>query len=261
MLLLHRALAAVGGATDFTPANLFAASETGAWYDPSDITTLWQDTAGTTPVTATGQSVARIDDKSGNGNHATQATSGNRPTWEQDGSGYYYLNFDGTNDQLEIATSTNVIAASTAVSVWVGGKWSGSGATSIGAYCMVGRSSRVHAILHNKDTPTNFIYTNAVDGSANCTAASQAVSANHVAYYGIQVSQKLVYRFNGSVISVTQSGTCVARDGQDGLIIGGRGGSDQMNGRLFGLILRGATSTSDEITNGETWMNTKTGAY
>ena len=36
---------------------LFALAEPGVWYDPSDLTTLFQDAAGTTPVTAAGQPV------------------------------------------------------------------------------------------------------------------------------------------------------------------------------------------------------------
>lgn len=69
----------VGG---FNPAAvLFGAGEQGGWYDPSDISTLFQDTAGTTPVTATGQTVARINDKSGRGNHLTQATAASRPIY------------------------------------------------------------------------------------------------------------------------------------------------------------------------------------
>ena len=58
---------------------LFAAGEQGVWYDPSDLTTLFQDAAGTTPVTAVEQPVGRILDKSGQGNHATQTTSTSRP--------------------------------------------------------------------------------------------------------------------------------------------------------------------------------------
>jgi hypothetical protein len=65
----------------FNPASLFAAGEQGAWYDPSDLTTLFQDTAGTTPVTAPGNTVALINDKSGNGNHATQSILASRPTY------------------------------------------------------------------------------------------------------------------------------------------------------------------------------------
>ena len=60
-------------------ALLFAASEPGAWYDPSDMSTLFQDSAGSTPVTAVEQPVGRMLDKSGRGNHATQATTTKRP--------------------------------------------------------------------------------------------------------------------------------------------------------------------------------------
>ena len=66
----------VGG---FNPLSLFAAGEQGVWYDPSDLSTMYQDSAGTIPVTAVEQPVGRILDKSGRGNHATQATSANRP--------------------------------------------------------------------------------------------------------------------------------------------------------------------------------------
>ena len=48
----------------FSPLSLFAASEPGVWYDPSDLTTMFTDTAGTTPVTTPGQIVALLLDKS-----------------------------------------------------------------------------------------------------------------------------------------------------------------------------------------------------
>jgi len=93
------------GGDAFSPFALFANGEQGVWYDPSDLTpekvswalanpgftsaqflavfpghALFQDSAGTTPVTALGQSVGRVLDKSGKGNHAIQATSASRPT-------------------------------------------------------------------------------------------------------------------------------------------------------------------------------------
>jgi hypothetical protein len=51
----------IGG---FSPAVLFANNEPGVWYDPSDLSTLFQDTAGTAPVTTPGQTVALMLDKS-----------------------------------------------------------------------------------------------------------------------------------------------------------------------------------------------------
>jgi hypothetical protein len=48
------------------------------WLDSSDAGTLYDATTGGSLVAADG-AVARWEDKSGNGRHATQATSGNRP--------------------------------------------------------------------------------------------------------------------------------------------------------------------------------------
>jgi hypothetical protein len=48
----------------FSPLSLFAAGEPGAWWDPSDMSTLFQDSAGTTPVTAVEQPVGLMLDKS-----------------------------------------------------------------------------------------------------------------------------------------------------------------------------------------------------
>jgi len=47
-----------------TPASLFTTGVNGAWYDPSDFSTMFQDAAGTTPVTAVGQPVGLMLDKS-----------------------------------------------------------------------------------------------------------------------------------------------------------------------------------------------------
>lgn len=53
----------------FLPSSLFGASDQGYWYDNQDLTTMFQDTAGTVPVTAVEQPVGKQLDKSGKGNH------------------------------------------------------------------------------------------------------------------------------------------------------------------------------------------------
>lgn len=50
-----------------------------AWWQPGDFTTAFQDSAGSTPITAAGQTVGRLNDKSGNGKSAIQATPANEP--------------------------------------------------------------------------------------------------------------------------------------------------------------------------------------
>jgi len=59
---------------------LFGQTEPGQLM-PVDPAYLYQDTAGTTQVTATGQSVALWMDRSGRGNNDTQATVGSRPIY------------------------------------------------------------------------------------------------------------------------------------------------------------------------------------
>jgi len=72
------------GIDGFSPLSLFAGGANGFWYDPADLRTMYQDSAGTTAVYMPGQGsvdppVGKILDKSGNGNHATQSTSTARP--------------------------------------------------------------------------------------------------------------------------------------------------------------------------------------
>jgi len=91
--------AALSTWTPFTPASVTGLA---AWWDASDVSTLYDETSGGSLAAVDG-AVARWQDKSGNNRHATQATSGNRPlrkTAVQNGLGI--LRFDGT-DVLESA--------------------------------------------------------------------------------------------------------------------------------------------------------------
>lgn len=63
---LTRAISAAMQST-WNPRNLFAANDTGLFYDLNDLSTLFQDSDGTTPVTAAGQPVGLVLDKSKGG--------------------------------------------------------------------------------------------------------------------------------------------------------------------------------------------------
>ena len=56
----------LGGGGGFSPQSLFTGGVEGALYDPSDLSTLYQDSAGTTPVTGVEQVVGLMLDKSKN---------------------------------------------------------------------------------------------------------------------------------------------------------------------------------------------------
>jgi len=87
----------------FSPASLFAGGIAGAWYGPSDLSTLFQDSAGTTPVTTAGQPVGLMLDNSGNDNHAVQATAAARPTYQ---TGPARATLDKVDDRLSVTVPT-----------------------------------------------------------------------------------------------------------------------------------------------------------
>ena len=61
-------------------AGLFTDGQGGAWFDPSDSSTVFSNTGGTTAAEFGGK-IARINDKSGNSNHLVQATSSRQPIY------------------------------------------------------------------------------------------------------------------------------------------------------------------------------------
>ncbi len=85
-----------GGPPSFASlvASLFASGAPGAAWDFTDDAHLWTDTAGTT-LAGMGDYVARVDDLSGNGSNATQASAALQPLL-QDG----YLAGDFVDDWL-----------------------------------------------------------------------------------------------------------------------------------------------------------------
>lgn len=81
-----------------------------AWYDASDGATLYDATSGGSQVTTNGNAVKRWEDKHGSYD-ATEAT--NAPVLDTGSSGS--LDFDGSNDQLAVATSFGSRSALTIV--------------------------------------------------------------------------------------------------------------------------------------------------
>lgn len=227
-----------GGVSGWLPSALFAASELGVWYDPSDFSSMFQDSAGTTPVTAVGDPVGKINDKSGNGKHATQSTSAARPVLRQDGAGKYYLEFDGTDDSLSIPS---ISFAGGAGSLFVGSRIAAAN----------------HILLHN-DPQTTYLM-----------CAESGIGADPDSGFGTTA-----YRVNTTTLSpktraalYTACANITTVSTVTGLTIAtdayfiGRFSSYRFNGRLYSFILRGAASSAGEITNAETWVNGKTGAY
>ena len=244
---------------NWNPSAIFYNGEIGAWYDPSDITTLFQDNLGATPVTAVGQTVGRILDKSGRGNHATQATLAQRPTYQIDSGGFPYLSFDGVDDGMltgtitpgtnkvqvfsgvrKLSDATAVIAEFSANRSANSGAWTILGTT---GYSWGSRGSLLPASVNSSAIAAPV--TNVLTGIGDIGADVQTLRIN-----GIQVATSSADQGTGNYLAYP-------------LYIGRRGGTTlPFSGRIYSFITRfGPNLTTDQITSTETWVNSRTGAY
>jgi hypothetical protein len=204
------------------------------------------------------------------GNHATQATAASRPVLQQDGNGKYYLNFDGVDDSLATAafamTSTSKVTAFSGVTnnqpssfgmVYTFGANPLVDDGAFGLYTYISASGdyspalrgtvQYYAKTAGATIPRTDVLTASYDVTATVLAGIVKLRAN--------ASDQSITTVSGGLPSGTVFGTWP-------LYIGQRGVNDsRLNGRIYSLIIRGALSTAQEITDTETWVNSKTGAY
>lgn len=232
------------GEEAFSPLSLFASGEKGVWYDPSDISTLWKDTAGTLPVTADGDAVARIDDKSGNGFHATQATLGNRWIYRT-GGGKPYLQNDGTRffsvpEVKAVASDWSMVAG---VHIVSGGN----------GYQYLFDSPTGRLIFVARENGASLSY---YDGVAFRGAAHAVDDASEVLTW-VATSGSGKVRAAGADVATGLAYTQRAITGATKFGSNTNGLGDIFGGRIYGLILVDRALTGDEITNAEAHMSGK----
>jgi len=245
--------------------SLFSAGEQGAWYDPSDFSTMFQDAAGTIPVTAVGQAVGRILDKSGRGNHATQTTSTKRPVLQQGANGKYYLLFDGIDDALQTA-SVN-FTGTDKVTLWAGvSKLSDAARGMIVEFGNVQLNSfRLNSSISNVTAGAAYRFdtSGSIEAFSSTNTIYPAPITNTVTGIGDILNNICTIKVNNVNSDFLKSGsTGTGNYGNYPLFIGSRGATSlPFNGRLYSLIIRGAQSTATQISNTEAYVNSRTGAY
>ena len=243
----------------FSPASLFRNGEQGAWYDISDLSTLFEED-GTTPASVNGV-VGKVLDKSGNGHHIVQATETKCPILKQDGS-LYYLDFDGSDDGLQTSSNIDFTATDT-MSVFAGARKE-TDATEVIAELSnnIGGGSTTGAFRLNVVNNDRWRYSSKGSSLVNSDANNYAPPITSVLTGLSDISDdSCIIRVNG-----TQEGSATGNQGTGNygnhpLNVGARnnGAGQQLDGRIYGLIVRGASSTAAEIASAEAYMALKTG--
>ena len=250
--------------------SLFSSGEQGLIYDPSDFSTLFQDSAGTTPVTAVGQPVGKILDKSGNGNHASQLTSASRPVLRQDGSGYYYLELDGVDDSL--STASVAFTGTNNVVIFTGERPTGGGLFPMIVSSSTAPDSNAGSFRADMTYSTSKYVLQCRGVSTRSikeTASGFSFPSTNVTYRKLQFGtvSSVAMRVNAVDQALTDLSTTnpvVGPYGNYPIYIGARGdgaAATRFAGRIYSLIVVGRVMTAQEIISAETWINSKTGAY
>jgi hypothetical protein len=241
----HRRVARLGGG--FNPVvTLFSAGEKGGLWDPSYLEGLFQNSDGTTTV-AVGDPVGYVFDRSGNDNHAIQTTSGKRSILRQDAGGKYYLEFDGTDDCLQVASCT----LPTWLRLWIafdtdGAQWfleHGADANSNDGFYFWGSDNNTWRIFRGG----SFEEDDGISAWAGTAAAVRELAYN---------SSVKSYFKSGTVQAPALVGSTVADSDVTAAfnMCSRNQASTFSQGKLYGLLIRGGVTAAGDVTKTRTWI-------
>lgn len=238
------------------------------WHDYGDLSTMFTDVAGTTPVASDGDAIALHLDKSGNGNHLFQSDATKRFIWRA-GGGKPYAESDGVNDIM-----------STAGNVALGGLTTVTLANGDMIRATTQQVEQEFGTAYNQGPqifryvpaghPFGFIYSNYIPGSPSPPYVSRDTSAfgaantavEYVAVYDISqtgTNQLRAYS-GGSELTLIDvhieelTGTFVSR----ALNVGARSGSlYPANARYYQRLVYPRALTTDEIQKVSAFIRSK----
>ena len=257
------------GMVTFNPSSsLFAAGEKGVWFDAGDLSTMFQDVAGTIPVTAVGQFVGKWLDKSGNGNHAVAAANNNtRPIYQIDNEGNpnvtftkspttqlftSAINFTGTA-QMTVCVGIHVTDSSSAGIPIV----LGSDISSVNGSFLIGAPSSTadHSLYLRGTSTLQARVSNIVDGDDIITGLFDISQATKE----LEIIPRLNFvQITGSGITWTGTNAGTGNFGNLPLYIGSNSGlTNPYGGKIYQIIVRGALSTTTQVYQIETFTDAK----
>lgn len=175
-------------------------------------------------------------DKSGNSNNVLQSTGANQPTWNSSG----YLIFDGTNDYLESAA----LAISQPITIFIVASSSGNSQTFFD-----GNDGTNSVKISKGATNFNLNAGTSLDGDANSTSKVLITCVVNGGSSSIQIN-------NATAITGAAGAQVLdaIRLGADNAL------ANYLSGNVYEVFVTG-TLTASQITNEQTYLNTKYSIY
>ena len=230
--------------------------------------TLFQDAAGTIPVTAVEQPVGLILDKSGRGNHASQPTTTARGILRQDANSAYYIDIDGTDDNY--VTGSIDFTGTDKMTIWAGlRKVDDTARMLCELSANVNNNNGTFAVVTGNDVDSFYQSSSRGNATSVGTLAAKFTtglypapdSAVITAQHDISADLSRIRR-NGSSAGAID-GTADKGAGNFGnypLYLFSRAGTSlRWNGNFYGLIIRGAATKQAQLEQTEQWLNSKMG--
>ena len=222
------------------------------WWDFSDLNTLFTNAARTTPVTADGDQIGGVTDKSGLGNHLSQGTATRFPIYKAAlKNGLSVSQYDGSNDGLATAAFAAALSQPSTV-IMVAQIRAAEGANSY-MFDGIGTSNR-HAVF----------------ASAGATPDRYQVFAGSswlpVVTYPKNAYKIFGFEFDGAGSVIWENGTSVAAGGTvgtntlTGITIGSRfnfAAGEGLLGEIGEFILVNASIPAGDFTSLVSYLNTK----
>jgi len=176
-----------------------------------------------------------------------------------------YLKFDGVDDNL--ATSLINLTGTDKATIWTGYRCDLAAAT-YGMVSEYGAGDATSGLFALRDATTGNFGVGALGARSysNMSALPRLLTTVFMAdRAGTTAATEMpVTNVNGAVPTQTlvYNGGCTGNFTSEILHIGDRNGTTyRLKGRIYGIILRGAASTADQIAAMEAYMNGKIGAY
>lgn len=241
------------------PSLIFTGGHKGIVIDPEVLSSMSQDTAGATPVTAAGQPVGRILDRSGNALHPVQATAAAKPTYQLDGSSRPLLRLDGVDDKITTPSFDWLTDAMTVIAAFRKNldtprgniaNFGSAGVNGIWQLCAPGGPDKVISIV--KGT---------VQSTAATTSVTYSAPISMVLTNTADISaDSIVLRVNGTQVATSTADLGTGNFSNQAIRIGESPAATLFaNGDLYGLMAVNRVLTATEIGFVERWMALKSG--